>query len=866
MPWYSNLIVSFVVSVAMTVADFLNKFTEWWFSELPSLLIVLTIAAVFSIVFLGAIRLKIPKLLTYPYVNYADMIVADILLVDVFYSCSMYFLGLDTSYKWIIVVVVFCVCFRILSYRKKNTENANHNVSEEGKTLYDLKDLYDGNFAERKDDKAPIYVNEKDAKYDLLRRDMIVNRLHQCVTQSKGEDTYVVGLEGEWGSGKSTVINLLKKKLSEENEKENFITVDFDPWCFGSEEAMLSAMYDILVDGTGATIEPWIYKKYIKELSKIAIDASKNGSLLKSLFKNTKTPIVKDYQKVKDTIALWIKNGGKRVVFIIDNLDRTNSSNIILLIKLIGTAFKIPGVTYILAYDRERLNEILKKNEDINPKYIEKIIQQEIKMPSISEEIKRELIAACIGNVIQEYGIAAETLTDYSDVYNFICKKTDNLRSFKRLINSAFSATFSIAGNINKVELLFMECIRYYNSDLYELIRRNKRFFICCDRTHDWEYPIDQIDLSSLKEDGQVFFDQNFGDKQPYERYCTTILKIFPHLKNYQKKSNTTDGLAADEATYKEIITKCSIRSGNYFDLYFSYNGTNSSRIRENVLSIVETVKSGVKDKAIHDIILKEVCTLNAEDQRTWFEVLHQFKEAIPEKDCVVVAKAIFDNLPLIEDNSEFLRLSAKRRAHLIIETLLEKCSIEDFKLFLESNMNAYGLLNSIRGIKYWFVYSCKRNPENADLKNKFEIFQNSYQQICEDIMKNNINLYSDEYYSQHNIWGICDVYRQEDGDEIDEKVKQYLGTCFEEKYVYRILADAVQCYVGSGFRYELDEDNIKNLNINLAKVDIAISNYPPKTDSERFIFEVYQLYRSGNIDFLGHRGKNVSEQIQFVL
>ena len=59
-----------------------------------------------------------------------------------------------------------------------------------------------------------------------------------------------------------------------------------------------------------------------------------------------------------------MKKSNKRFVFIIDNLDRMNSDNIIFLLTLIETLFKLPRITYIVAYDKDRLKDIFNKKTD----------------------------------------------------------------------------------------------------------------------------------------------------------------------------------------------------------------------------------------------------------------------------------------------------------------------------------------------------------------------------------------------------------------------------------------------------------------------------------------------------------------------
>lgn len=80
-------------------------------------------------------------------------------------------------------------------------------------------------------------------------------------------------------------------------------------------------------------------------------------------YKEIKADLVEKLEK--------LKNSGKRLVFIIDNLDRMNSNNVLFLLTLIETLFKLPNITYILAYNKNRLNGIFEDNR-IDLRYLEK--------------------------------------------------------------------------------------------------------------------------------------------------------------------------------------------------------------------------------------------------------------------------------------------------------------------------------------------------------------------------------------------------------------------------------------------------------------------------------------------------------------
>lgn len=72
-------------------------------------------------------------------------------------------------------------------------------------------------------------LNENVPSQDLFEdrtHERVANNLYYTIKNS--EQGVTIGLEGEWGSGKSTVINLLRKKLIKDDEKTLFFM--FDAW------------------------------------------------------------------------------------------------------------------------------------------------------------------------------------------------------------------------------------------------------------------------------------------------------------------------------------------------------------------------------------------------------------------------------------------------------------------------------------------------------------------------------------------------------------------------------------------------------------------------------------------------------------
>lgn len=115
----------------------------------------------------------------------------------------------------------------------KQDNNTSQNKTTNESKIYNLKDIYNKSFDGRYPN-TPIFVEEKSTNVDLLKRDEIIDKLYNAIYYSKSNSSFTIGLNGEWGSGKTTLINIVKNKLRKNNPNEfNVIdSEDFDPWMF----------------------------------------------------------------------------------------------------------------------------------------------------------------------------------------------------------------------------------------------------------------------------------------------------------------------------------------------------------------------------------------------------------------------------------------------------------------------------------------------------------------------------------------------------------------------------------------------------------------------------------------------------------
>lgn len=454
-------------------------------------------------------------------------------------------------FLFFILIVFILLIIRFLLYNIVNLKPSNPNFT--------LEDFYTGKFDS--DLLKNVLIKDSDKiKYDLFgRKPIIINLCNSIIMSKINNDCFTIGVIGEWGSGKSTIINFAKQELKD--TKDLIIIDDFDPWTINSEDALILAMYNTIIENLGENISYFKRKKVQNALLNVTTDIPYIGKGLGNFFKS-RIDDYSEYKEIKADLEKKLKKSKKRLVFIIDNLDRMSKKNLLFLLTLTGTLFKLPNITYIVAYDKERLNKILDPNE-INPKYIEKLINKEILIPKIHNSDKQYIFYNCLKNFIKEndeiFSIKINQIVDEinNTVFKKIASKFYNIRDFIRFINFiSYDINYSfLVVYLDRNDFLIMKTIQFLDYELYQKIYKNKDFI-----------------TKIIKEEK----DLTEKDKQFYEEVESSdffdLLQLLSHnhsnfkiVKNLKENSIFYD----DNVDFKNRNYICNSFS---FDNYFTFN------------------------------------------------------------------------------------------------------------------------------------------------------------------------------------------------------------------------------------------------------------------------------------------------------
>lgn len=331
---------------------------------------------------------------------------------------------------------------------------------------------------------------------DLLNRLDFANHLANVLLLNHDDDCLTVSLEGEWGYGKTSVINLVKGAL---NEKESApIIIEYNPWLAGKPESLIQ---DFLLQFSS--------QLNIKDSSEVALKAAKELIAYSSLFSVAKlVPGAEPWASIVEKVFSKFGNSTKKIaelkkldllgkkkkvvsaiqkiktpiVVVIDDIDRLTPSETFQVLRLVKAVADFSGTSFLLAFDSNYLVSVLDKNNIVNAsEYINKVIQLRVPLPVISERGMNELTNVELEN------LSDKKLTDRFEsdqerlswiYHNYFKHLIKNPRELKRFFNHLRFVLEQVEGQVCFSDLFSLSIIATKANSVYEHIKKSPEAYI----------------------------------------------------------------------------------------------------------------------------------------------------------------------------------------------------------------------------------------------------------------------------------------------------------------------------------------------------------------------------------------------------
>lgn len=437
---------------------------------------------------------------------------------------------------------------------------------------------------------------------DRIGRHDFINGLVSLLKNRTASDSLVVGLYGEWGSGKTSIINIVCNLLRGANEKNSdFHIVRFNPWLYSDKSDLIQAFFVQLI--ATLKIEQSRYNKLIELLTRYsrsintAIDVLKiydniAGGLVSLLYSITSDIInqgskkkeiknldlthekISEYglSEIKQQIIDEIKKNKKHIIVFIDDLDRLDDIEVYNILKLVKAIVDFPYMTYILCFDYDKviksLNSIGNMDKNLAKKYLEKIIQLPVTIPKIRDvELKRYLIDKIESILGKEKLCESEKTrgTFYSNILPYF----KNFRDINIFCNTLSLRYYILSDYVNNIDLIGITVIQVFEKDIYDRIYASRKKLCSADESEKMIGEItggnggeclrNILELLFLKQDSRsscnyrinsyLYFDRYFMKDVSNEQKISLEVKKLFSFKSEKDISTTIQGFLSGDYT-----------------------------------------------------------------------------------------------------------------------------------------------------------------------------------------------------------------------------------------------------------------------------------------------------------------------------
>ena len=297
------------------------------------------------------------------------------------FSYKCFFIGLFSLLFIVSLIKIFATCEitwaqNLIKWKFKIFKKLIVRIEIFWKNKGKIKDKKNDNKTELKGfsvDNTEIKLEDNQIKY----AETLVKKLKNT---DLSKESFAVGITGEWGSGKSTFLNTMKKEIKKEDFAE---IVEFNPWLCNSPEQVTQDFFATLINELSpkhSTLSRDI-NKYAKLLNKIAKPSLSIFGIDLDL-----TPGDDSLDELKENISKKLAKLPKKVVILIDDTDRLEGNEIFEILRLIRNTADFRNVIYIATYDKEYVTDVLKVNKINDPdNYLEKIFQVEVHLLKVED-------------------------------------------------------------------------------------------------------------------------------------------------------------------------------------------------------------------------------------------------------------------------------------------------------------------------------------------------------------------------------------------------------------------------------------------------------------------------------------------------
>jgi len=577
---------------------------------------------------------------------------------------------------------------------------------------------------------TPIFSDEAitHESEDILGRKSFINDLYEQIINLPFSDSFVVGLYGAWGEGKTSALNLLHNKLIKD---EGVILVEFDPWYFRNQEALLRNFYQNIENAiNNIYFLPNFNRIFRKYQSILAIGLKKFG-VDSSFIRNSE-----ELKEIRKRIDSYIQRTERKLIIFIDDIDRLPFKETLSVFKLVKLSAKFKNTIFLLSFDPLAIMQNFKDSLIEDASFLEKIVQQPIELPGIEQfDIDKFLFysypdegyKSAIDRLFEELNIDKEKIQefdkDFPIIYNSQIRKLfRTLRHAKRYINGLRLRLPPVKNEINLYDFFILEAIRIFYPAIYNDI---------------WTYPWYYIPAWSEEEFFLSPFHSIVNDDEKYKQIKQHIEKLIANKPNksvilellktiFPVEVEDAFGQVGKGGTAETYRTEKRITHPDCFKKYFMLKVPRRELSDELVESTIKLWNTLDKQKLSETLKNAYLDFRKKNKLLQFFEKLPLFFNLINSKIIKVIIKSLYQNVDRFSEKriGDFGNSEYREAGALLVNLIDSKVDKPEIQSVVEEVVGNVKVLEfAVRFVSY-----CKKEGGSK--------FYNIYENINFDKLK----------------------------------------------------------------------------------------------------------------------------------
>ncbi len=450
----------------------------------------------------------------------------------------------------------------------------------------------------------------------------------KCICRMTPDEGIVLAINGPWGSGKTSAINMILENIEKQkNDCEpvtKVIPIKFSPWWFSGQEDLTQVFFteiagllndsinQNIVDGL-KSVGRWLSQ--YAHIAGIGVQLVTHGVVSADAFAKGVGDADKSasLSESRNELAQNLRKLAGQILVVIDDLDRLPRDEILQILRLVKSVGELPHVVYLLVFDRDVVTKACENDHfGLGGGWLDKIIQASFDLPPIGAESLERYFRSRLQGILGD--------REPPDVTRWQVTFDEGIRPWLKtprdvvkLLNAFRVSWNAVRDDVDFADFLALETLRLFAPEVYKLVRMKGKS-ICEDRNslvfnsdQQMEVLTELLSLAPIE------------CKTRVTRLLVTVFPVFsPGGQNY-----TSDGRLYTK--YSNQKRACVYK---YFPSYFRFS------VGDEVLSAADM-----------EVILGQI-----DDQRAFLDRLREYAN-IPRPRGGTQAHLLLDQLQISPQN-----------------------------------------------------------------------------------------------------------------------------------------------------------------------------------------------------------------------